>query len=233
MTTAFVAGATGYTGREVVRVLRARGVETTAHVRPDSASLAAWRERFAALGARLDATPWEPAAMAETLRRLRPDLVFALLGTTRARGRVAAAHGAVDTYESVDYGLTRLLLDAAVAAGHAPRFVYLSSVGVGPGSRNPYLAVRARLEADLRASGLPFTIARPSFITGPDRDEDRPMERLGAGAVDAVASALGALGLRSVERWRSTTAGTLAGALVRIALDPAAAGRVVESEALR
>ncbi len=233
MTTAFVAGATGYTGREVVRALRARGVETAAHVRPDSASLAAWRERFAGQGASLDTTPWEPAAMAETLRRLRPDLVFALLGTTRARGRVAAARGAVDTYESVDYGLTRLLLDAAVAAGHGPRFVYLSSVGVGPGSRNPYLAVRARLEADLRASGLPFTIARPSFITGPDRDEDRPMERLGAGAVDAVASALGALGLRSVERWRSTTPGTLAGALVRLALDPAAAGRVVESEALR
>jgi uncharacterized protein YbjT (DUF2867 family) len=233
MTTAFVAGATGYTGREVIRALRARGVEAVAHVRPDSASIALWRERFAGLGARVDATPWEPAAMADTLRRLRPDVVFALLGTTRARGRAAAAHGTVETYETVDYGLTRLLLDAALSAGHGPRFVYLSSVGVAPGSRNPYLAVRARLEADLRASGLPFTIARPSFITGHDRDEDRPLERLGAGAVDAVASALGALGLRAVGRWRSTTPGVLAGALVRLALDPSAAGRVVESEALR
>ena len=33
---AWVAGATGYTGQAVVAILRARGVPTTAHVRPDS-----------------------------------------------------------------------------------------------------------------------------------------------------------------------------------------------------
>jgi len=233
MTTAFVAGATGYTGREVVRVARERGLRVVAHVRPDSPTAAAWGSRFLALGAEPDSTPWRPEAMAATLSRIRPDVVFALLGTTRARGRTAASRGAVETYETVDHGLTRLLLDAAVACGGHPRFVYLSAVGVSPGARNPYLAARARLEADLRASGLPFTVARPSFITGPDRDEDRPLERVGASVGDGLAAILSRVGVRSAERWRSTRPAVLAGALVRLALDPVAAGAVVESESLR
>ena len=141
---AFVAGATGFTGREVVRVLRARGVRTLAHVRPDSPQLGGWRERFAALGAETDTTPWEAAAMSARLRDLAPTLVFALLGTTRSRGRVDGS-----TYESVDYGLTVLLLEAAASAAArtgaetaAPRFVYLSSAGVAPGAKSAYFAAR-------------------------------------------------------------------------------------------
>jgi uncharacterized protein YbjT (DUF2867 family) len=69
MTTAFVAGATGFTGREVVRVLRERKVDTVAHVRPDSAKLEAWRARFEAQGARVDTTAWETDAMGDAFRR--------------------------------------------------------------------------------------------------------------------------------------------------------------------
>src|SRR5512133_826771 len=146
MTTAFVAGATGDTGREVVRARRARGVRTVAHVRPDSPRLADWKGRLGALGAEVDATPWDEAAMVETLRRVRPDAVVALLGTTRRRGAQAAAAGRNETYETVDYGLTHLLLRAAIASGTRPRFVYLSAVGVREGTRNAYLAARAKLE---------------------------------------------------------------------------------------
>lgn len=234
----FVAGATGYVGRQVAPALRDRGVDAVAHIRPESPQLAAWRPRFAGLGVSVDTTPWDEAALTETLRRLRPAAVFALLGTTRARGRAAAQRGAAETYESVDYGLSALLLRAARAAaaatGVAPRFVYLSSAGVSGDTRNPYLAVRWRLEEELRASGLPFTIARPSFITGPDRDESRPAERAGAAVADAalrVAALFGAHRLQA--RWRSITGRELAEALVRLAFDPAAAGRVVTGEGLR
>ena len=234
MEAAFVAGATGYTGREVVGALRARGVRTAAHVRPDSARLREWQARLGAMGAEVDATPWDEAAMTETLRRVRPDVVFALLGTTRRRGTQASAAGRNETYESVDYGLTHVLLRAVVASGLRPRFVYLSSMGVREGTRNAYLAARAKLEKELRASGLPFTIARPSFISGPDRDEPRPLERIAARATDAALGVVGALGGRGVaDRWRSTTGTTLAAALVRLAEDPGAAGRIVEAEGLR
>ena len=227
---AFVAGATGYTGQAVVRALRERGVPVAAHVRPDSPRLAEWRARFAALGAEVDATPWDDAALRDTLAWRAPALVFALLGTTRARAR---REGTANPYEAVDYGLTHQLLAAVLAARLRPRFIYLSATGVGPSARGDYLAVRWRFEEELRASGLPFVVARPSFITGADREESRPAERIAAAAADALLGVAGALGARRArDRYRSTTSDQLANALVRLALDPRATG-VVESEGLR
>ncbi len=234
---AFVSGATGYTGREVVRLAAEAGLTTVAHVRPDSRELDGWRERFGALGATVDATPWDEDAMADTLARLKPDVVFALLGTTRARARATARAGGdpdAETYEAVDYGLTALLLRAIGRAGVQPRFVYLSSLGASATSANAYLRARGRLEAELTASGLPFTVARPSFITGPDRDEPRPLERVGATVADGALSLVRALGARRVaDRYASTDAATLAEALVAAALAPDAAGRVLEGAELR
>ena len=231
--TAFVAGATGYVGREVVRVLAERGVRTVAHVRPDSPRLEEWRARFARHGATTSAAPWDAEAMAAELARVSPTLVFALLGTTRARIR-AEGGDATAGYEAVDYGLTSLLLRATRRAAPAARFVYLSSLGVGSGARNSYLAVRWRMEEELRASGVAYTIARPGLITGADREERRPAERAAARVLDAllgVAAIAGGARLR--DRYGSTTGAALAAALVRLALDPRAAGRVVESEELR
>jgi nucleoside-diphosphate-sugar epimerase len=232
---AFVAGATGHTGREVVRLLSARGVRTVAHVRPDSPRLQEWRERFEEAGAAVDATPWDEAAMTGTLQTLRPTVVFALLGTTRARGRAARRRGVpAETYETVDYGLTALLLRAAGAVPKAPRFVYLSSMGVGPTTTNPYMKARLRVETELRSSGLPFTIARPSFITGEPRDDGRPLERVGAAASDAALGMLGALGARRMrDRFQSMGNTELAHALVLVALDPSCTGVVLEADALR
>jgi uncharacterized protein YbjT (DUF2867 family) len=231
---AFVAGATGYTGRHVVAELRRRGIATIAHVRPDSPALPAWRTHFEALGATVDATPWVESQIAARLHEREPGYIFSLLGTTQARGRRSARGGVIENYETVDYGLTAMLIRAAVAAGAAPRFVYLSAVGVRERVASRYLQARWRAESLLRASGLPYTIARRSFITGIDRDEVRPLERASARLLDgflAAASALGARQLRA--RFRSTTGAALACALVRAALDPAAENIVVESEALR
>ncbi|MCC6903199.1 MAG: NAD(P)H-binding protein [Polyangiaceae bacterium] len=226
---AFVAGATGFTGRELVRVLAESGRRVVAHVRPDSSRLGEWRQRFEAVGALVDASPWNEAQMTETLRTLAPAVVYALLGTTRARGRATG-----DDYESVDYGLTALLLRAAVASGVRPRFVYLSSVGASPKTTNAYLRVRGRLEREIRESGLPFTVARPSFITGPGRDDSRPGERVGASVADAGLAVLGALGARRVaSRYRSTSNVTLARALGRVGFDPGFEGRVAEGDDLR
>ncbi|MGZ8492090.1 MAG: NAD(P)H-binding protein [Gemmatirosa sp.] len=235
---AFVAGATGYVGRALVRVLADGGARVHAHVRPDSPQLAEWRARFAALGATADATPWDEDAMTDTLVALRPAAVFALLGTTRKRVRATEARGGRESYETVDYGLTALLLRATQRAaretGTTPRFVYLSSVGADAASRNPYVAVRGHIEQELRTAGLPWTVARPSFITGPDREESRPAERIGAAVVDAALALPGLLGAHRLrDRWRSTSADELAGALARLAADAAAAGRVVEGEGLR
>ncbi len=230
---AFVAGATGYTGRAVVAELRARGIATFAHVRPDSSRIAEFRERFEALGAELDTTAWEPEAIADTLRRRAPTLVFALLGTTRSRAR-AEGMAAQQAYARVDYGLTKWLVDGAAACTPKPRFVYLSAVGVSPDSKNAYIAARARAELALRESGLPWTIARPAIITGSDRDDERPLERIAAAVGDGVLALAGVLGASQLRaRWRSTDAATLGRGLVRVALDPAFVDRIARSEDLR
>lgn len=230
---AWVAGATGFTGREVVRQLAEQGHEVMAHVRPDSSRLEEWRARFGQLGASVDATPWEPEAQAERLRAYQPQLVFALLGTTRARAR----RDGVSTYEHVDYGLTMMLLRAAQAAaqaGTAPRFVYLSAAGAGPKVVGEYMRVRWRCEEAVRHSGLPYLIARPSFIVGPNRDEPRMGERVGAGVIDAALAVAGTLGARRLrERYRSTSDHQLARALVARAVAEPQGREVAESETLR
>ena len=230
MTVAFVAGATGFVGRAVVERLRVRGVDTVAHARASSRRLDALR----ATGATIDTAPWDRAMLAEALRTRAATHVFVLIGTTRAQAKADAVEG--DPYLAVDYGLTRLLCDAAVDAGTRPRIVYLSSVGASEGARSPYLRARGKAEAAVRGSGLPWVIARPSFIVGgaggARRDDDRPLEKVGAVVADGLLAAVGLVAARTRDRYRSTTPERLADALVRLGLD-GAAGRVYEGADLR
>ena len=231
---AFVAGATGYTGREVVGVLRQREGSVIAHVRADSPSLATARLAFERLGAVVDSTPWTPAAMAESLARIRPTHVFALLGITQARARRRARSGAPpESYASVDYGLTAMLLEATRRSAPTARFIYLSSLGASETAGGEYLRVRGRLEREIRASGLSALIVRPSLITGHDRDESRPTERAAAFLVDRGLSLARLVGGRSLQRrYRSRTAAELAEAMVTLALAAQPGVRVVNGEDL-
>lgn len=234
MVAAFIAGATGFTGREVVRLWTEAGHQAIAHVRPDSKRRAEWTERFEGMGAIVDCTPWNEAAMTETVNRLEPRVIFALLGTTKKRAAQENAAGKDSSYETIDYGLTAMLVRCAVATKSFPRFVYLSSLGVTdkrPGGA--YMLARWKVEQELKATALPWLIARPSFITGPGRDDARPGERYGAGAVNAVLGLAGALGLKRLRnRYASQTNSQLATSLVQLALEPNAARNVYLSEEL-
>ena len=172
--------------------------------------------------------------MAQTLAHRQPDLVFALLGTTAKRARVARDRGEDASYEAVDYQLTQILLQASLKTEPQPRFVYLSSMGVKANSLTRYMQVRWRVEREILASGIPCTIARPSFITGPDRRENRALERVGATTSDMVLQFAGILGFRGVKnRYHSTNAQQLALALVRHVLHPSTAQQVLEANSLR
>ncbi|MCW5807010.1 MAG: NAD(P)H-binding protein [Deltaproteobacteria bacterium] len=227
--TAFVTGATGFVGREVVRQLCVRGTRCVAHVRPDSRSLAAWRARFTELGAEVDTTAWDVGALATRLRALAPAQLYICIGTTRHKAKSDAISG--DIYEAVDLGLTRIAVDAARTSEARPRLVYLSSVGASASARSPYLRARGKAEDVVRTSGLPWVIARPSFITG-DRDEARLGEKAASVVGDgllAVASVFGGRSLRA--KYRSTTPDVLASALIRVG--EAGDDRIVEGADLR
>ncbi|MBI4208363.1 MAG: NAD(P)H-binding protein [Deltaproteobacteria bacterium] len=230
MDRAFVVGATGYTGREVVRVLCERGVSTIAHIRPDSPRLEEWREYFGKLGAPVNTASWEENAMTTALGRIQPTLIFNLVGTTKARMKQEKDA----SYEDVDYGLIAMLLRATRGAVLTPKLIHLSAAGVGPNSTHAYYQAKWKTEEEIRKSDLPYLVARPSFIIGADRDDSRSFELWGARLIDGaflVASLVGARKLYN--RYRSTTNTRLAQALVRLALDPNAINKVIESEELR
>lgn len=224
---AFVAGATGYTGLALVEQLRALDITTIAHIRPDSPELSSWREHFGKLGAIVDTRAWTIDALQSCLAAQAPTEIHCLIGTTAARGRLTG-----DSYDSVDRALAERLITAAASAAPAARFMYLSSIGADK-PRGEYLAARAAVEQRLRESALPWTILRPSFITG-DRREARPKERLLARSVDAFAWIAAQFGASHwASNWQSTDARSLAVSLAELADDPTAAGRIIGSAELQ
>jgi nucleoside-diphosphate-sugar epimerase len=228
---AFVAGATGFVGRALVQALVARGVETTAHVRPDSGRLEEWRTKLGALGAKVDATAWDADALGATLTALAPTHVFCTIGTTRNRAKADAISG--DIYQAVDVGLTRKLVAGAVASGAKPRLIVLSSIGASAKSASAYLKARAQAEQFAIDSGLSWAIARPSFIVGDGREDRRRLEDATAAVANGVLGALGALGAKKLrDKYRSIGPDALAAQLVRLGLDETA-DRVYEAGDLR
>ena len=136
--------------------------------------------------------------------------VMQLVGTMRKR------FDGGDSYASSDVGTTRLLVEAAQRVG-VDHVVLLSSAGASRWM-GPYLAAKAEAEALVRASGVPFTIVRPGFFEG----EGHAAPPLSG----AVSSVLGAWSFRPI------AVADVARALLRIAVERAPLGRVVEGREL-
>ena len=111
-----------------------------------------------------------------------------------------------------------LAVGAAKTATPETGLVYLSALGASA-TGNAYLRVRATVEAALLSGPNPFTVVRPSVITGPDRAEARPAERVGAAFGDALAALLRVIG----KRRRAATLASISGPeLARILVELAA-----------
>jgi uncharacterized protein YbjT (DUF2867 family) len=233
MQTALVVGATGYTGRALVKLLCGRDVQTVAHVRPDSPHLDEARGRFDAIGATVDTTPWDLESMRATITRIRPAVIYCLIGTTLARARKARRSGVDAGHVAVDFGLTALLVTAAARSGVRPRIVYVSALGASASGRGGYMKARWQSEQVVRECGLPYVIARPSFISGPDREELRPLERVAARVTDAAVGLSVLLGLgESLAHLRSMTSDELAEVLVNAAGDQSHDALILEGGSL-
>jgi uncharacterized protein YbjT (DUF2867 family) len=146
-----VVGATGYLGMEVCRRLSARGEPIRALVRASSDP--ARRDQLRALGAALAYGDLEDPV----------SLAAACAGVKAVITSASSIASRVGTYiASVDLQGQRNLIDAAQAA-HAGQFIFVS-LSPNMSSDTPLNRAKRAIEAHLQASGLPYTIIRPSFF---------------------------------------------------------------------
>lgn len=216
-----IVGATGYVGGHVVTEARRAGHDVIAHVRPGSATGDRDAASLVAVGARVIRTPWTAEAWYRQLEAEPVERLFLLLGTTAARARAASAAGGPDASQTtIDRGLTLMALGAVRTASPETGLIYLSALGASANG-NEYLRVRATVEAALVSGPNPFTVVRPSLITGSDRAESRPIESVSAVVGDAVCAVLRLVGSRRrAARLASITGLELAKILVELAGKP-------------
>jgi uncharacterized protein YbjT (DUF2867 family) len=150
--TVLVAGATGAVGSALVPHLRSSGFAVIPHVRPKTAERHPLGKDPRALVTELSDTARLDEHMAHS------QAVLCTVGTMRRR------FAAGDTYETSDYRpVVQLVESARRAPPPRPRhFVLVSAFGARPGGG--YLGWKHKSEEAVRASGLPHTILRPSFI---------------------------------------------------------------------
>jgi uncharacterized protein YbjT (DUF2867 family) len=86
------------------------------------------------------------------------DAVINLVGIIYERGH--------STFEAVHHEGTRNLIKAARQTG-VKRFIQMSALGARPGDASPYHTTKFAAEEEVRSSGIPWTVLRPSLIFGP------------------------------------------------------------------
>jgi uncharacterized protein YbjT (DUF2867 family) len=166
--TVAVAGGTGFVGGAIARELASRGhrVVVLSHRRSLPVGL-----REAAEAHRIElrqADVNSPASLPEVLRG-----VDALVIALAFHNYPVEAPRRGQTFERVDAAGSEALVGAAREAG-VRRVVYVSGAGAAADADRTWFRAKWRAEEAVRASGLTYTIFRPSWIYGPG---DRSLNR--------------------------------------------------------
>jgi len=147
-----VTGATGFVGPRIVHALRTEGRDVRALVRrPDRGA------HLASLGVELAVGDVTDDASVSA----------AAEGCTHVVHLVAILKGKPHDFERVMTGGTRNVIAAAKNAG-IERLVLMSALGTTSTTKDlvPYFGAKFAMEQDTVASGLEYTIFRPSFVFG-------------------------------------------------------------------
>jgi uncharacterized protein YbjT (DUF2867 family) len=159
-----IIGAHGKIGQELMRELYDNGDDFVGVARGEEHAEDIFR--LGGEGVRLDLEATDAATLAQALAGC--DAVVFTAG--------AGANSGVERKRTVDYGASVLAAQAAQAAG-VRRFVQISAAGVDdPATAEAiadpqwaaYVAAKRDADAELRASGLDWTILRPTALTSGD-----------------------------------------------------------------
>ncbi|MDQ2786859.1 MAG: complex I NDUFA9 subunit family protein [Chloroflexota bacterium] len=147
-----VTGGTGYVGSRLVRKLVEQGKDVRLLVRDVAAARKEFPKGVAYVHGDVTVPETLPAAVAGV------ETVIHLVAIIRERGD--------RTFEKVNYRGTVQIVDAEQAAG-VRRHLQMSALGALPDPTFPYHDTKYRAEQYVKASGLDWTIFRPSLIFGP------------------------------------------------------------------
>jgi uncharacterized protein YbjT (DUF2867 family) len=147
----FLTGATGFVGRHMLERLFADGHVVRALIRdPQKAGLAENAKAELVAGDVVEGTRLEEGMQG-------CDAVIHLVGIIVEKGN--------NTFERVHHLGTRNVVEAAKRTG-IKRFVQMSALGVRADGVAPYQTTKWKGEEEVRQSGIPFCILRPSLIFG-------------------------------------------------------------------
>lgn len=148
----FLTGGTGFVGKNILRQLLLEGHSVRALVREPDQATALVRE-----GVELVAGDVATGTKLE-LGMHDCDAVIHLVGIIVEKGK--------NTFEQVHHIGTRHVVEAAKRKG-IQRFVHMSALGARADGPAQYQVTKWRGEEEVRKSGIPYCILRPSLIFGP------------------------------------------------------------------
>lgn len=190
---ALICGASGLVGRECLRLLKASNTYGRVIVltRRDLGTAVA--------DPKVEQVVIDFEELAFVSDRLVVDDVFCTLGTTIKKA------GTKQRFRQIDFGYPLRIAECTRVRG-AQQFVVVSSLGADPDSFFFYSRVKGELEQALHAQDWPGLIILQPSIIGGDRDESRPLERIGQRLMKVAPRA-----------WRTVPAALIARAMVQTA----------------
>lgn len=211
MAKVFITGASGFMGRRLSAELVAGGHAVCGLVRRGS-------ERRVALGSEcVTGDPLDASTYGKALAGY--DTLVHLVGVSHP------SPAKKEQFRTIDLASAREAI-AAAAGSNVRHFVYVSVAHPAPVMRE-YIAVRTRVEDDIRRAGLHATILRPWYVLGPGRRW--PLAILPVywllEALPGTRDSARRLGLVSVEQ--------MTGCMVRAVTDPPDGVRVWEVPQIR
>jgi uncharacterized protein YbjT (DUF2867 family) len=151
----FVTGGTGFVGKNIVSKLMERGYEAVILVRDkrSEGKLGDFARRVSFVYGNVQDMDSLQKGMSSC------DAAIHLVGIIREIGS--------NTFENVHYEGTKNVVNAARMSG-MKRFIHMSAEGTRPAAKSAYHRTKYRAEEYLKASGLNYTIFRPSMLFGPE-----------------------------------------------------------------